>query len=501
MMSRVLIFALVVRSVMSKHCFTSSLNWDWTVPQSCNTVEATDRLLGNTQVQRIGASLPSLPNCKSVSLRYDRPLPMEFLDNVVEARAAGSMVAVSTTSQSTQVVEAMISWHTRGLPVGLSQLRSEHDTLYTELKELETSAKDRGLNQSLIGEASKALDLLAVCGQIADDRVDAGYPGISKDHCLSKGDSCWDDTQSDIANCFYMLSINESVVDILQTRVRIAKNVIAKISLPMSSDLKTQILNLSKAIIMLTDQDQQIEDEFAKISVNVTSQSIQQLQAAVKILQTRLGEIALQRSISNIERRKEAELRVFHSEVFPRVCLCNAGCEIGASELLFRGWSWQAGYYRYNAGLLINANVKRNTLRAAFWMHILFDSVGVRNEADLELIEPWMLLKSNAYRDVDSTIQHFTKNLFTDKASASEKILEEKHLDAYYDFNTPLNTRKLLTCLQEKGNPIKEENFSSRGFVEVDMASGVVMPALQLRVDSDFGLGIDERNSEPKSQL
>ena len=134
-------------------------------------------------------------------------------------------------------------------------------------------------------------------------------------------------------------------------------------------------------------------------------------------------------------------------------------------------------------------------------MHILFDSVGVRNEADLELIEPWMLLKSNAYRDVDSTIQHFTKNLFTDKASASEKLLEEKHLDAYYDFNTPLNTRKLLTCLQEKGNPIKEENFSSRGFVEVDMASGVVMPALQLRVDSDFGLGIDERNSEPKSQL
>ena len=131
--------------------------------------------------------------------------------------------------------------------MGLSQLRSEHDTLYTELKELETSAKDRGLNQSLIGEASKALDLLAVCGQIADDRVDAGYPGISKDHCLSKGDSCWDDTQSDIANCFYMLSINESVVDILQTRVRIAKNVIAKISLPMSSDLKTT-LNLSKAI-------------------------------------------------------------------------------------------------------------------------------------------------------------------------------------------------------------------------------------------------------------
>ena len=362
-------------------CRTSSLNWDWTVPRSCTSVTATDRLLHTTQVQNIGASLPSLPDCKSVTLKYSKPLPVEFLDAVVKARATGSTVVVSTTSQSAQVVEAMISWRTREVPAGAVSLRSEHGTLYAKLKELEGYLKDRGANQSLVTETSEALTLVAVCGEAADtlERVDAGYPGVSQGGCLSKGDTCWDNTRPDRPNCFYVPrgSADESVVDVLQKSVNAAKSYIAKISEPVAQELKAQTLSLHRAMFSLADEDgdgnisqeectqqscavfqeQSFEDAMAKVESATMSLGLQELDTGLKNLQTGLEAFALEKTMSNIQRRKEAELRDFHNEVFPRVCLCNSGCEMAASELVLQGWRWEAGWHSYHAGLLIDANV------------------------------------------------------------------------------------------------------------------------------------------------
>ena len=125
---------------------------------------------------------------------------------------------------------------------------------------------------------------------------------------------------------------------------------------------------------------------------------------------------------------------------------------------------------------LITAKVHRQTLRAAFWLHLLHDSVGVRMAGDLELLEPWMLLKGSAYRDADSVVQHVmssARSWFKSGGAGSNdvgvELLSQKHLDAYYDFNSPLNVAKLLRCLgSDTPAPIEGDSFADRGFVEVE---------------------------------
>ena len=60
----------------------------------------------------------------------------------------------------------------------------------------------------------------------------------------------------------------------------------------------------------------------------------------------------------------------------------------------------------------------RQTLRAAFWTHMLFDSLGVRSAADLALLSPWMFIKGGMARDIDSSLQHLMSS-FGDKSEIS----------------------------------------------------------------------------------
>ena len=92
-----------------------------------------------------------------------------------------------------------------------------------------------------------------------------------------------------------------------------------------------------------------------------------------------------------------------------------------------------------------------------------------------------MFLKAGVYRDADSTIQHVAESVgawFQNSPNGPDprrEILKLKHLDAYYDFNAPLNTAKLLKCLSgempTQPNTEKGTSFADRGFVEVDVTA------------------------------
>ena len=157
-----------------------------------------------------------------------------------------------------------------------------------------------------------------------------------------------------------------------------------------------------------------------------------------------------------IKRRRESDLRRYHDEVFPKVCGCNPGCAMKHSELVFKGWTWKpgGGYNRYATSDVLRQTItgtgtevnSRQTLRAAFWTHMLFDSLGVRSAADLALLSPWMFIKGGMARDIDSSLQHWGGS-FRDKHEVSLTTIV--HLDAYYDFNTPINAAKLIKCLRD----------------------------------------------------
>ena len=124
------------------------------------------------------------------------------------------------------------------------------------------------------------------------------------------------------------------------------------------------------------------------------------------------------------------------------------------SELAFKGWTWKPeSGYSYTTSDVLRKTItgtgtevnSRQTLRAAFWTHMLFDSLGVRSAADLALLSPWMFIKGGMARDIDSSLQHLMSS-FGDKSEISLTTIV--HLDAYYDFNTPINAAKLIKCLR-----------------------------------------------------
>lgn len=82
-------------------------------------------------------------------------------------------------------------------------------------------------------------------------------------------------------------------------------------------------------------------------------------------------------------------------------------CNSSITRQIEEGFSREHGYHSFRTSDLIE-NAHRDELRAAFWMHLLFDSVGVRTGQDLDLLEPWMLLKGTVYRDADSVLQVIT---------------------------------------------------------------------------------------------
>jgi len=77
---------------------------------------------------------------------------------------------------------------------------------------------------------------------------------------------------------------------------------------------------------------------------------------------------------------------------------------LASSDEIEKGFRREPGYHSFQTSNLIE-NAHRDVLRVAFWMHLLYDSVGVRTVQDLDILEPWMLLKGIVYRDADSVMQ------------------------------------------------------------------------------------------------
>lgn len=76
------------------------------------------------------------------------------------------------------------------------------------------------LHQSLSGKITGPQTMKGLCSTYNSDRVEAGYPGIDKHACMAKGDACWDDTQSNVLNCFLIpIPVESSLLGTLQAAV------------------------------------------------------------------------------------------------------------------------------------------------------------------------------------------------------------------------------------------------------------------------------------------
>ena len=403
----IIVLLLLVRGATSKECRAASLGWDWSIPSACTSVTTTDHRATLTKIElaQLGKALSSRPKLEHVTLKYQNPLPLAFIDAVVDARAEGSAVTVSTSAQSAEAVESMIAWRTRQVPEAASAIRKEHDEFYTKLKQfggnkvrLNDDVKiDLDVEPSLGEEVVAALAAAGGCGLVTD-RADAGYPGITKESCLLKPDSCWDETVDDTYQCFfYPLPAGSSLVDTLQAEVEAMKDALKKIVEPALDGLQSRALAARGMLLKVADADadgvlskEEIASCGGSISVDPTNNALEACEATmreIRALEACVDTISLEKSVAGIREGRATALRRFHDEVYPRVCACNAGCNESSSELVFKGWKWEAGWHSYAAGALIDANVHRQTLRAAFWMHILYDSVGVRVAADLGMLE------------------------------------------------------------------------------------------------------------------
>ena len=182
-------------------------------------------------------------------------------------------------------------------------------------------------------------------------------------------------------------------------------------------------------------------------------------------------------------RHEMAALQRYHDQVYPLVCGCFTGCEQEASGLVAGGWRWieeeQGVSHAYEATPLVEADVHRDTLRAAFWLELL-DSAGVRTAEDLALLESWMVLKSSS--DAAAAVIARMADRAADiesGVSAREMPAAEMHFrqhqDVYSTFNTPINIAKLLRCLAGSGGgldvaaAVEEETYEERGFKLVEV--------------------------------